>query len=997
MKSLINSDSQFLNIYYTNANDLKNKIHELELAAKLSDCKVLGVTETMFSDDIMDAEVSIANFKLFRIDRKTKGGGSCLYVHDSIQCHEIIINVPDCMCVKLMFDCITIIVYVIYRAPSLPFKDNKFMLESLSCSINKLSADNEIVMMGDFNLPDVLWDSGSVACPFDTNNQKFVIQQMFLDFFVKHDLSWVIGDGVKTRRRTVLTDIQAATLDNVLTSDRNIFMDVHVTAPLGKSDHIGIVSKWRVSNNAEYITHKKRNWAKMSPESIIDASDDLSWDCDSNSVDTLWNNIHESAMKIVELVPISKINVSHTGAVKTKSVWDRPCLEKARKTKEKCWAEFENFPTSKNHSIALSKQRLFDKCQKEAMMRFENSAATQLKRNPKAFYSYINSKRKIKAAISGLRTDSGRTLTAAKDIANELGAFFESTFVQEDSTTIPGFAELTEDEIPELLFNAAEVKILLSRVNIWKSIGPDDIHPKLLKTLANNAAFVRSITHLFQTCYDKGTLPEVWKQANVTALHKKGDKAKASNYRPISLTCILSKIFEKIIRNHILSFVTPMIVKEQHGFLPGKSCVSNLLECIDTVNDILGTGSGSADILYLDFQKAFDSVPHRRLLKKLEGYGIKGNMLAIIGNFLTNRKFRVRVGSTFSDWFKVTSGVPQGTVLGPLLFLLFINDLPCGLQSFVSLFADDLKLVTSADKHNIAQEDIDKLNKWEQDWLLRFNVKDGKCKVLHVGKNNPKNAYFMNSVQLPAVEDEKDLGVLTSRDLHWNSCIEKAVSKAKSTIGWITRSLICRNKFVMINVYKSLVRPHIEYAVQVWNPPASHGYWKLILQLEEVQRSFTRLIDGIGILPYSERLMILQLTTLLERRMRGDLIETFKITTGKVSYGKDLFRISRSGTKILKDKRGDGILSNRVANYWNKIPAEVKEASSVDAFKARLEQYKAKTIASGAPSCGHYWELSDMLISKINDSANHDSYANYMSANPSFARFKGVNVNPEMK
>ena len=155
----------------------------------------------------------------------------------------------------------------------------------------------------------------------------------------------------------------------------------------------------------------------------------------------------------------------------------------------------------------------------------------------------------------------------------------------------------------------------------------------------------------------------------------------------------------------------------------------------------------------------------------------------------------MRVGSTFSDWFKVISGVPQGTVLGPLFFLLFINDLPCGLKSFVSLFADDLKLVTSSDNYNIAQQDIDKLNRWEKNWLLQFNVNDGKCKVLHVGKNNPKNAYFMNGVQLPEVEAEKDLGFLTTGNLLWNSCIEKAVSKAKSVIGWITRSLICRKKF----------------------------------------------------------------------------------------------------------------------------------------------------------------------------------------------------------
>ena len=433
-----------------------------------------------------------------------------------------------------------------------------------------------------------------------------------------------------------------------------------------------------------------------------------------------------------------------------------------------------------------------------------------------------------------------------------------------------------------------------------------------------------------------------------------------------------------------------MIASEQHGFLPGKSCVSNLLECMDAVSEILAE-DGSADILYLDFQKAFDSVPHKRLLRKLEAYGIAGKTLAIVEDFLSGRTFRVRVGSTFSDSFTVSSGVPQGTVLGPLLFLLFINDLPEGLHSFVSLFADDLKLVTSSVQHKLAQSDIDRLNCWEKDWLLKFNVEDGKCKVLHVGSDNPRHEYFMNGERLPQVETEKDLGVHTTEDLKWSVHVEKAISKAKSITGWIKRSLICRNKFVMLNVYKTLLRPHIEYAVQAWNLPAIHGNWKLILQLEDVQRSFTRLIDGIGLLPYKTRLEKLQLTTLLERRMRGDLIETYKIITGKVHYGHDLFRLSRSGSKILKDGRGDVILSNRVANYWNKVPGSVKEANSVDAFKARLECYKKNTIASGASFTGHFWDLSETLLSKINDS-EHESYAQFMSSNPMIAKYRGVNV-----
>ena len=162
------------------------------------------------------------------------------------------------------------------------------------------------------------------------------------------------------------------------------------------------------------------------------------------------------------------------------------------------------------------------------------------------------------------------------------------------------------------------MKFHLERLNVSKSVGPDKIHPKILKALAGNDTFVMLVTQLFQRSYDSGKIPSVWNNAYITALHKKGDKSMASNYRPISLTCILAKVFEEILQNHISSFVAPMIAKQQNGFLPGKSCVSNLLECMDTVNEILTTDKQSVDILYLDFQKAFDSVPHKRLLDKLK-------------------------------------------------------------------------------------------------------------------------------------------------------------------------------------------------------------------------------------------------------------------------------------------------------------------------------------------------------------------------------------------
>ena len=980
---------------YTNANDLKNKLSELSIVASTNNCKVLGITETMFHNELLEAEVSIANFKLYRVDRQSKkGGGVCLYVHNTIESEAIDLEIEDCVAVKLTTDSVNVVIVNVYHSPSLAFSASKTMINQLSDIITEYKRDNEIIMFGDFNLPDVLWDEGVVNCPMNTSNKKFLIQRLFLDLFVKHNLSWAIGDDVKTRRRQVLDDIQSATLDNVLVSDMNLLKDVQVTAPLGKSDHIGLLCSVIVGNDENYLNLDKKNWARFGNEEIYEAAKKIAWTRnDSHGIEDVWDNLHSKLMEISEKVPTVTTRVTHSGAVKTRSPWDRPFLIKSRKKKEKSWAVFENFPNAENFRAANFDQGAFERCQTRAMRKFEHVAASQIKTNPKAFYNYMNSKRKIKAAITGLKDSKGRPLRSALDVANTLGEFFESTFVKEETNGYPTIADrVSRDcDISDLKFDAKIVRDLLLKLNTFKSLGPDNVHPKLLKALAMKHDFVMLVTDLFQKCFDSGTLPSAWKTANVTALHKKGDKCLASNYRPISLTCILSKIFEKLLRNHILEYVSRSIVEQQHGFLPGRSCVSNLLECMDIVSDAISEKNGAVDILYLDFQKAFDSVPHERLLYKLQSYGIRGKTLSIIADFLDQRTFRVRVGGVFSESFPVTSGVPQGTVLGPLLFILFINDLPSGMKSFVSLFADDLKLVTKVSLHSIAQEDLDTLCKWEKDWLLKFNVKDGKCKVLHIGPNNPQYDYMMNGSNLPKVKSEKDLGVYTCDDLSWGLHIRKAVNKAKSVIGWITRSIISRNKFVMLNVYKTLVRPHVEYAVQVWNIPAAHGSWAIIMEIEDVQRSFTRLIDGIGLKPYNERLRILGLTTLLERRMRGDLIETFKVTTGKVEYGQNLFRMSRSGAKILKDNRGDTILSNRVANYWNKLPQCVKDSSSVECFKSRLQSFKLESITKGDQCDGNFWDLSVLLLSKIND-CNRDDYVTFMIENPEIARIKKVNV-----
>ena len=362
---------------------------------------------------------------------------------------------------------------------------------------------------------------------------------------------------------------------------------------------------------------------------------------------------------------------------------------------------------------------------------------------------------------------------------------------------------------------------------------------------------------------------------------------------------------------------------------------------------------------------------------------------------------RTCVGGKFSSSRRVISGVPQGSVLGPLLFVLFINDLPDGINNIAKLFADDLKVIANPNNRDRVDSDLHYLQQWEDTWLLRFNP--SKCKVMHVNYNdNPLNTYVFNDVTLGTINEERDLGVLSSSTLQWNSNIKACIAKANKMVAWITRNLILREKNVMLPIYKTIIRPHLEYCTQLWNPVAEHGNWSTIIELERVQRRFTSMIDDFSTLPYSERLDKLYLTTLAERRIRGDLIETFKIVNSRVDYGGNLFNIGRSGSNLISrpSKSNDpnvrklvnSFISQRVIKYWNKLPNEVKNSESVPHFKINLQSYKDNCLMSDD---SNYWEVSNTVISRIETPSylsNRDKHIQYLKSNPDVAKRKGIRM-----
>ena len=331
---------------------------------------------------------------------------------------------------------------------------------------------------------------------------------------------------------------------------------------------------------------------------------------------------------------------------------------------------------------------------RQAVRQRERVVASKVKTDPKAFFQYVNERTKPKESISNLTREDGSLTSNDSEKADVLLKFFTSVFTNEDTQNIPSFDSQCDTKLS--FINIDENKMLKSLNNLKpnKSPGPDEIHPKMLKELANELA--HPLTLLFNKSISDGIVPSAWKVAEVRPIFKKGSRSDPGNYRPVSLTSVVSKLFETFFRDALYDHLVEnnLLSKDQFGFCKGRSTVSQLLVTIKEWMCNLDKGIPT-DSIYLDFSKAFDTVPHQRLLVKLEGYGISDNVLNWISDFLSNRTQQVAVNGAKSASAPVSSGVPQGSVLGPVLFIYYINDLPSVTEGIVKIFGDDTKAYSS--------------------------------------------------------------------------------------------------------------------------------------------------------------------------------------------------------------------------------------------------------------------------------------------------------------
>ena len=392
--------------------------------------------------------------------------------------------------------------------------------------------------------------------------------------------------------------------------------------------------------------------------------------------------------------------------------------------------------------------------------------------------------------------------------------------------------------------------------------------------------------------------------------------------------------------NHMIQ--NKLISDCQHGFQPKRSCVTQLLIVLEDWSKLIANGD-NIDVIYCDFKSAFDSVPHQRLLSKLHAYGIRGNLFNWIKAFLTDRRQRVQLEGQSSDWTEVTSGIPQGTLCGPILFLLFINDLPDKILNTIQIFADDTKVynaIKNLDCRNKLQNDIDALLEWTKLWQLGFNT--SKCKILHIGNSNPEYDYLMDNKNLEITKIEKDLGVHIDTNLKFHHHVKEVTKKANQRLGMIKRTFKYLDTTAFTYLYIAIIRPILEYANVIWNPRFICDEEKV----ERVQRRATKFIPELRDLEYEERLIKLNLYSLIYRRRRYDIIQVYRIMNKIDNLDKDKFFIMSRDTNpyntkgnSLKNDTRKFSFSQRIIDDWNSLPDDIVCSESLNVLKCKLDKF----------------------------------------------------------
>jgi len=908
-------------LLYFNARSICNKQHELSHVLDSYNCDILCICETWLKDSISVPALS-ADYQVFRQDRPIiNGGGVLLAVKNLIPCRivkNLVVGGCECLFVDIQSVRTDSIRYcLVYRPPDTNLEDS---LELYDVIFEYLQNASFFVLLGDFNLPDILWDDLTA---------RSQISREFLTLCFKLGAEQCIDFPTRGNKY----------LDLLLCSSKNIVNSVQDEPPFSTSDHNSILCDF---NNHLRIPQDRvlKPCYKKADYGLINAFlQTLDWNevyANCNSTVEYWaafKDIINTA--IYNFVPFVYVNKpKHTP-------WFNGNLKRLRSIKRRKWVKYtkeRNIVTHAEYKASANAFRsefLNAKCNYEQNL-FSNQNTTS------KFYGYIKSQTRVNTAIPCIKRQDGSLAMTDHEKACEFSDYFSSVFVH-DNNILPEFNYHSSDNLSMFSCSARDVVKTVITLRNTSSPGPDGITVPFIKNILAN--ITSPLCRVYNKSLSEGVLPDDWKCAYIVPIFKKGNQQLSSQYRPVSLTSVICKILERIIRKQLMDYFinNNIFPKEQHGFLPKKSTVTNLLECLNDWTRNYDNGI-CTDVIYLDYSKCFDKVCHSKLLYKLFKYGVNDKAYEWLENFLLDRIQQVKVNNSLSSAVHLKSGVPQGTVLGPLLFLCYSADLVNVVKySKLSMYADDTKvfkaIYTIQDCHNL-QIDLNSIARWAELWQMELNP--DKTKLLSIGKPKIIFDYTLNGKQIEKVTHINDIGVIIQSDLKFTMHCLNVTKKAYFVIRNILNTFKNHDYVFYVKMFTTYVRPILEYASQAWSPNLKCN----IDKIENVQRYYSRRILQFGNLSYLERLVYIKLDSLEERRLRSDLILFYKYVNGITCINVDdvcTFVDSPRGHNMhlfvwyCRTEKRKQYWTNRIVPNWNGLSTDLINSSSVYIFKRNLE------------------------------------------------------------
>ena len=932
--------------------------------------KFVALTETWLQGHIRDAQLNIEGFNISRCDRENRGGGGVLlYSHNNFPVSgSKTYDDSYCSAIFVKFSTLKLGVFVMYRPPEAPNEKFNCALNFVKgCIEEELDRSFQVCLVGDLNFPNIDWKTEKVLSGQTVQSRHSALE--LLNFLNHKFLNQYVNQP--TRGSNIL--------DIFCTDNSSLVQSVSVS-PSELSDHFLVsvlisipVTELEGIRNGRIMDEgfTSLDFSRANYPGICEAIQAVNWTQleGQHSLQEYPAVFTKTLLNICrQYVPTKRPRNSYGQRGRPREV---NALRRRRKRVQRSillmGSQFEDPRYISLQSKLMDLNLQIKNAYHHDFDRREHAVIEKIKSNPKFFFSYAKSHSVVRSNIAMVKDKEGRTHVQPEHIANVLQNHFSSVYsdpnseeVQDPQFDVPAIVhQMTEEELD---FTTEDVESAIKELKVSSAPGPDGIPAVLLKNCAQ--ALAGPLTSMWKTSLRLGVVPSFYKMSYVSPLHKKGDKITPGNYRPVSLTSHIVKVFERVLKKILVNFLesNSLISPNQHGFRSGRSTLTQLLAHVDDI--LKGWSKGlDSDCIYLDYAKAFDKVDHALLVKKLELFSIHPIMLKWIKSFLMDRKQCVVVNGTKSSEQPVISGVPQGSVLGPVLFVLFINDLESAVMrnSTVRFFADDTRIskhIKCVDDHKALQEDFTSILGWakrnnmqlhEQKFELLVHRAGPATSLDHMPFTSQLYSYKASEeVSLWPTDELRDLGVIISSDLSWKSQISSVVTKARSFAAWVLSVFKSREPEVMMTLHKSYVRSQLEYCSLLWHPQSIDD----IEAIEGVQRTFTSKIMGLGHMNYWERLKALNLMSLQRRRERYVIIMMWKIINGvvpndmKIEYHHNerlgiraslpsMFTGCRQRVRTLYDSSFAYI----GPNLWNMLPKRINLIGDQHKFKGELTKF----------------------------------------------------------